>query len=290
MKNALTFDLEEYFQVSAFADHIHRQDWETRTSRVQQTTEELLELLEVHHCQATFFTLGWLAKKYPQLIRRIAEHGHEIGCHSLEHRLVYQMTPEEFREDTRKAKQVLEDAAGVKIRGYRAPSFSITADSFWAFETLADLGFTYDSSIFPIPHPNYGVPSAPRFPFLVRTRKGDVLEFPMPTLTVHDRRSPIGGGAYLRLLPYWYTRWGIHYINEREQRSMCVYLHPWELDAKQPRLQGSATARLRHYLGLRGAHEKLRKLLRDFEFVPLASLISECPGPEKIVTLGNGTG
>jgi polysaccharide deacetylase family protein (PEP-CTERM system associated) len=285
MQNALTFDLEEYFQVSAFADQVARENWNNLTSRVQRTTENLLELLAAHNCSATFFTLGWLAKKYPHLVRKIAEFGHEIGCHSLEHRLVYQMKPAEFREDTREAKELLENASGHHVRGYRAPSFSITTESFWAFQVLAELGFTYDSSIFPVRHPNYGIPEAPRFPFLIQTSKGNVLEFPLPTVTLRNWHSPIGGGAYLRVLPYWYTRWGLRYINEREARAICVYLHPWELDADQPRMQGSLTSRLRHYMGLRGAEQKLRRLLNDFEFVPLGVLASQNLTPERVLRL-----
>lgn len=287
MKNALTFDLEEYFQVSAFADRINPDDWDSRPSRVQETTERLLQLLEDHRCQATFFTLGWVAKKYPQLVRQIAQCGHEIACHSLDHRLVYQMDPAGFGEDTQRAKDLLESVSGVPVRGYRAPSFSITAESLWAFETLAGLGFTYDSSIFPVRHPNYGMPQAPRFPFLVKTPQGDLVEFPMPTLAVGNRRSPIGGGAYLRLLPYWYTRWGIRYINNREEQPVCVYLHPWELDASQPRMRGSPTAQLRHYVGLRGTETKLRTLLRDFDFVPLGRLVAECSRLDCVVTVGD---
>ena len=285
MKNALTFDLEEYFQVSAFADHVPRENWTNLTSRVQQTTEALLELLAAHDCKATFFTLGWLAKRYPGMIRRIAELGHEIGCHSLEHKLVYQMSPDEFREDTRQAKELLEDASGYQVRGYRAPSFSITTRSFWAFEVLAELGFSYDSSIFPVHHPNYGIPNAPRFPFLVKTGKGNLVEFPLPTVTVGNWRSPIGGGAYLRVLPYWFTRWGMRYVNEREDRATCVYLHPWELDADQPRMQGRLTSRLRHYMGLRGAGKKLRRLLKDFEFVPLSVLASQNTNIECVLSV-----
>lgn len=276
MRNALSFDVEDYFQVGAFADRVDRSDWDRFPSRVTANTEKILKLLAEVDCRATFFVLGWVAEKHPHLIRRIAACGHEVGCHSSAHRRVFEMSPAEFREDSRRAKQSLEDACGRAMQGYRAPSFSITHASLWAFEILAELGFTYDSSIFPVQHPNYGMPDGPRFPFSVKTNAGTIVEFPMPTLSVAGLRAPLAGGAYLRILPYRYTRWGIRFLNEREERPVCVYVHPWELDPEQPRMKGGRTARLRHYLGLRGTERKLRRLLRDFEFAPLGTLVAEC--------------
>ncbi len=273
MLNALTIDLEDYYQVTAFADQSRAEEWQSHESHVEKNTDKVLGILAASNCSATFFSLGWVAENYPKLIRRIAEAGHEIACHSNQHRLVYSMTPEEFREDTRKAKEILEDAGGVPVLGYRAPSFSITRDSQWAFEILAQLGFTYDSSIFPVKHLNYGIPNAPRIPFRVKTRYGPLIEFPLPTLALGNARSPFGGGAYLRLLPYSFTRWGIRYINDQEHRSVCVYLHPWELDTEQPRMVGSFTARARHYFGLKGTEAKLRRLLNEFRFGTLSSII-----------------
>jgi len=275
MKNALTIDLEDYYQVSAFAEQAAPGGWDSYESRVEVNTERLLRMLEEAGRKATFFTLGWVARKYPRLVRQVADGGHEIACHSNSHCLVYSMTPAEFREDTLQAKQALEDAAGAPVRGYRAPSFSINAQSLWAFEVLAELGFQYDSSVFPIRHANYGMPRAPRSPFAIRTASGTILEFPMPTLEMRGVRAPLAGGAYLRLLPYWYTRWGIRFLNAKENRSVCVYVHPWEFDSQQPRMKGSASARLRHYFGLRGAEAKFRRLLRDFELLPLGSLAEE---------------
>jgi len=275
MKNALTIDLEDYYHVSAFREHLDAAEWASRESRVERNTAKILEVLSAARCQATFFVLGWVTDRLPQLIREIADLGHEIACHSYRHRLVYEMTPEEFREDTRRAKQLLEDAGGVPVRGYRAPSFSITRNSLWAFEVLAELGFTYDSSIFPVRHPNYGMLDAPRSPFRIETRSGPIVEFPMPTLELGRARSPIGGGAYLRLLPYWYTRWGMRYLNTQELQPVCVYVHPWEFDPDQPRVGASLSARLRHYLGLRSMGRKLHLLLRDFEFCPLGLLIEQ---------------
>ena len=275
MKNAITIDLEDYYQVSAFANDVLPGNWESYASRIENNTAKLLDIFDATGRKATFFTLGWVAKRYPKLVREIATRGHEIACHSNEHRLVYAMEPREFREDTSKAMQLLEEASGTAVRGYRAPSFSIRRTSLWAFEILAELGFRYDSSIFPIRHANYGMPRSPRFPFTIQTANGPIVEFPMPTLEMAGARAPLGGGAYLRLLPYWYTRWGIRFINTKENRAACVYLHPWELDSEQPRMSGSLTARLRHYVGLRGTESKFRRLLHDFEFQPLGSLIRE---------------
>ncbi len=274
MRNALSFDLEDYYHVNAF-ESVNREKWGEYTSRVVQSTQRVLALLDEAACKATFFTLGWVAENYPELIREIAERGHEVACHSDKHRRIFEMTAAEFREDTRVAKSRLEQIIGRAIIGYRAPSFSITKDSLWAFEILAEAGFRYDSSIFPVDHPNYGMPRGPRQAFRVPTACGPIVEFPMPTLEIGTVRSPIGGGAYLRLLPYWYTRWGLRFVNEREGQPACVYVHPWEIDAEQPRMKGSVTARMRHYLGLRGLEKKLRGLLHDFEFQTMGSLISE---------------
>lgn len=275
MKNALTVDLEDYYQVSAFNRHISQEHWGLQEDRVERSTDLLLEWFAQAGHKATFFTLGWVVEQHPEIIRRIAALGHEVACHSLRHRTVFEMSPQEFREDTRRAKELLEDAAGTPVRGYRAPSFSITEKSLWAFEVLADLGFQYDSSIFPVHHPSYGMPAISRSPFVVNTSSGPVIEFPLPTLELAGRRSPLAGGAYLRLLPYWYTRWGIRHLNSRENRSVCVYLHPWEVDPGQPHLNGSLSARMRHTLGLHGLGDKLRRLLKDFEFCPLGTLVEE---------------
>jgi polysaccharide deacetylase family protein (PEP-CTERM system associated) len=274
MQNALTIDLEDYYHVSAFRDSMGSDDWNLQTSRVERNTELLLDLLDEAGHRATFFTLGWVAEQHPRVVRRVAERGHEVACHSLRHRLVYEMSPEEFREDTRHAKQLLEDISGSPVRGYRAPSFSVIQDSLWALTILAELGFAYDSSIFPVKHANYGMPRASRSPFVLYTPAGPIIEFPMTTLEFAGHRSPFGGGAYFRLLPYWYTRWGIRFLNLKENRPVCVYLHPWELDPEQPRMTGSLTARLRHYLGLRNTPAKFRSLIHDFEFCPLGVLVS----------------
>jgi len=273
MNNAITIDLEDYYQVSAFANEVVVDQWDSFSSRIEKNTTRLLSILADGRTQATFFTLGWVAKTYPKLVKQIADQQHEVACHSNVHRSIFAMTTNEFRQDTLQAKQLLEDIIGAPVRGYRAPSFSITRSSLWAFEILAELGFSYDSSVFPIKHPNYGWPRAPRFPFKINTSCGSITEFPMPTLELGTARAPIGGGAYLRLLPYWYTRWAIHHINNSEHASACLYLHPWELDPDQPRMAGNLSARLRHYLGLRSTELKFRRLLSDFEARPLVYLI-----------------
>jgi polysaccharide deacetylase family protein (PEP-CTERM system associated) len=276
MRNALSVDLEDYYQVSAFSGESGHASskWDSFESRVEANTDRLLDLLAERGTSATFFTLGWVARKYPKLIRKVADAGHEIACHSNAHRRVFEMTPVEFREDTVEAKRSLEDAGGTPVSGYRAPSFSITQKSIWAFSILVELGFKYDSSIFPIRHPNYGIVNAPTQPFDIITSDGRITEFPLSTLSAKCRRAPLAGGAYFRFLPYWYTHWGVHYLNLVEGRPVCVYLHPWELDCEQPRMQGSLSAHLRHYLGLRANASKFRRLLRDFEFEPVGSLIA----------------
>lgn len=273
MRNALTIDLEDYYHVSAFSEQIPVDQWSSAASRIERNTELLLDLLDSAGCKATFFTLGWVAEQHPQVVRQVAERGHEIACHSLRHRTVYKMTREEFRDDTLSAKSLLEDCSGTRVVGYRAPSFSITEKSLWALEVLAELGFTFDSSIFPVAHPNYGIPNFARDPRRVQTPSGPIVEFPMTILEFAGFRSPFGGGAYLRFLPYWYTRWGVRFLNSTEGRPVCVYLHPWELDPDQPRMSGRLTSRIRHYIGLRKTPAKFAQLIHDFEFGTLGSMV-----------------
>jgi polysaccharide deacetylase family protein (PEP-CTERM system associated) len=275
MKNVLTIDLEDYYHATAFSAEGGSTSSDSHLSRVEQNTERILEALAQNGCFATFFAVGSIAEKFPSLIQRIARAGHELACHSYAHRLVFSLTRDQFYEDTRRAKSAIEDAAGASILGYRAPSFSITKDAEWAFEVLAELGFSYDSSVFPIKHLSFDMQNAPRNPFIITTRAGSILEFPMTTLQILGARAPLAGGAYLRLIPYWHTRWGIRYLNKSENYPVCVYIHPWELDPEQPRMKGSLTARLRHYFGLRGTEAKFHRLLEDFEFQPLGLQVRE---------------
>jgi polysaccharide deacetylase family protein (PEP-CTERM system associated) len=197
------------------------------------------------------------------------------------------MRPEEFREDTKRAKQTIEDACGQLVRGYRAPSFSIIKDSLWAIDILAELGFKYDSSIFPVVHPNYGMTTVPRFPFVISTASGELVEFPLTTLALGENRSPMSGGAYLRILPYWYMRWGFRFVNRRENQPFCLYLHPWELDPQQPRMSGRLTSRIRHYIGLRGTRSKLVRLLKDFEYQRMGTMIDALRSDLAVISLDN---
>lgn len=274
MVNALTVDLEDYYHVSAFERFISRSEWDSFPSRIVQNAERVLALLDRRRARATFFVLGWIADHYPQMVRRIADEGHEIACHSYWHRLVYQMTPEEFREDTRRAKGAIEDAAGVEVVGYRAPSYSITPKCPWALDILVELGFRYDSSIFPVAHDRYGWPGQSRFAGPIRQIGTTTLwEFPPSTYPLFNHAVPVAGGGYLRILPYHYTKWALEHINQEEGRAGCIYFHPWEIDPEQPRLTGSATAWWRHSFGLSTMEEKLKRLLDDFESAPMGEVL-----------------
>ena len=258
----ISVDVEDYYHVEAFAGVIDRATWSDYASRVEQNTQRILDLFDDSHITGTFFILGWVAERYPQLVRQIAERGHEPACHSYWHRLIYKLTPEEFREDTLRAKNAVEQAAGQPVYGYRAPSFSITGRSWWALEVLAALGFRYDSSVFPVKHDVYGMPEAPRGPFSVETSSGPIVEFPMATFRykTNGPNLPVAGGGYLRMLPYWYTRTGVRRA-WREGLPVVSYVHPWEIDPQQPRLNGPFKSRLRHYTNLDLTERRLRKLL-----------------------------
>ncbi|HLC40288.1 MAG TPA: XrtA system polysaccharide deacetylase, partial [Methylomirabilota bacterium] len=231
MINALSFDVEDYFHAHAFSGIVRFEEWPSLEERVVTNTRRLLDLLDKCQVSATFFTLGWVAERHPSLIREIARRGHEVGCHGYAHRLVYAMTPAEFRTDTARAKAAIEDAIGAPILGYRAPTFSITRESLWALEILYREGFRYDSSIFPIVHDRYGIPNAPRFPHKIALPDGrEIVEFPLSTSSVAGQRIPVAGGGYLRLIPYRLLRAALRRINVREGGPVIIYLHPWELD------------------------------------------------------------
>lgn len=275
MLNALSVDLEEYFQVSGFERYVSCSDWAFLPTRLARNTERVLELLNKMNTRATFFIVGWLAEHHAAVVRQVAQAGHEIACHSYWHRLVYEMTPDEFMEDTLWAKAAIEAATGERVNGYRAPSYSVTPQSRWALDILFELGFQFDSSIFPISHDRYGWPGSSRFVEPIR-RRGDATlwEFPPSTYPLLNRAVPVSGGGYLRILPYQYTKWALEHINQAEGRSACVYFHPWEIDPEQPRLPTSAGSWLRHSFGISGMEEKLRKLLNDFEFAPMGEVLS----------------
>jgi peptidoglycan-N-acetylglucosamine deacetylase len=275
--NGLSVDVEDYYHVEAFADRIPLETWSQYPSRVVRNTYRVLELFEEAGVRATFFVLGYVAIQEPELVRAIQAAGHEVACHSHMHRRVSTMGPAEFRDDLRRAVSAIEDAGGQKILGYRAPTFSIVKKSLWAVEILAEEGFLYDASVFPIRHDLYGFPSAPRFPFRWLCRDGRSLyEIPPTTVSVMGQNLPAAGGGYLRILPMWYTRWALKRVRNREGRPGVVYFHPWELDPEQPRLPGSFKARLRHYRNLPQMAGRIRELLRNGRYVSLKTLLEEC--------------
>lgn len=281
--NAMTIDVEDYFHVSVFDGVVPRHRWDQLESRVCANTDRLLDILDERSVRGTFFILGWVAERFPDLVRRIAWAGHEIASHGYAHRLVYDQTPEAFREDVRRAKALLESTAGVPVRGFRAPSYSITARSLWALDILIEEGYTYDTSIFPIHHDRYGIPLSARQPYWIHRRSGSILEIPGSTLRWNGMNLPIGGGGYFRLLPYGWTRWGISRLNQQEERPAVFYLHPWEIDPNQPRLHTSTLGRMRHYGRLDQTEDRLRRLISEFAFGPLSStFVAESPAPAVI--------
>ncbi len=274
--NAFTVDVEDYFHVAALSSAIPRDSWASRELRVEANVERLLTILADHGVQATFFVLGWLAERTPALVRRIAAAGHEIACHGYSHQLVYKQSPQEFREETVRAKAFLEDTIGHAVHGYRAASFSVTRQSLWALDVLIDAGFRYDSSIFPIHHDLYGLPGATPEPHRVSAPSGRTLaEFPMSAASYLGLQVPVSGGGYFRILPYWLTHAGLTQINERRGRPFAFYLHPWELDTGQPRIKVGAFSRFRHYTNLSRCEARLRRLLKDFEFTSMHAALEQ---------------
>ncbi len=263
--NAFSIDVEDYFHVEALASVVDRSQWDTLEYRAEASTYRCLELLEEANVRATFFVLGWVTRRSPQLVRDIHRAGHEVACHGLSHRRVYAQSPQVFRDETRESKHLLEDAIGGPITGYRAATYSITRESLWALEILEELGFRYDSSIFPIRHDLYGIPDAPRFPY--RPGSGALLEVPVTTVEWAGRRFPAGGGGWFRLLPYGLFQTALRHVNARDGRSAVFYTHPWEIDPDQPRVDGLPwKSRFRHYTNLRTVETRLRRLLRDFRW------------------------
>ncbi|MCU0599695.1 MAG: DUF3473 domain-containing protein [Desulfobacterales bacterium] len=270
MQNYLTIDVEDYFHVSAFADIISSNNWDLMEQRVHINTKSILQLLKKYEVRATFFVLGWIADKHPQVVKDIVKDGHEIGCHSYWHRPVFELTPQEFREDTLRAKSILESICGKRIASYRAPSYSITRKSLWALDILKEAGFKIDSSIFPIIHDMYGIPESPRFGY---TLPGNGLyEFPITTMMLWGKNIPVGGGGYFRLFPYWFTKFALRRVNNTEKQPFVFYLHPWEIDCNQPRFNKARLfSKFRHYNNLGKTRDRFERLLNDFEFVPLPS-------------------
>jgi len=270
--NSLSIDVEDYFQVSAMAPHIERSRWESMPCRVERNVQRLLQLLERHGARATFFTLGWIGERHPAVVRAIVDAGHELASHGYSHERASDQSPSDFSADIRRAKSLLEDIAGAPVVGYRAPSFSIGSGNLWAFDSIAEAGYRYSSSVYPVRHDHYGMPDAPRFPY--RLRNG-LLEIPVTTTRVWGRNLPAGGGGYFRLAPYRVSRWAINRVNETERRPAIFYLHPWEIDADQPRIDGvGMKTRFRHYVNLHRTEARLARLLGDFRWDCMRSVFA----------------
>ncbi|MGZ8164410.1 MAG: XrtA system polysaccharide deacetylase [Methylobacter sp.] len=265
-KNAMTVDVEDYFQVSAFEPYIAKDQWDTLPHRVQKNTHQILDIFENKNIKATFFTLGWVAARYPDLIQRIIKDGHELACHGYEHIRVTEQTPEQFRGDVSRTKKLLEDMSGHEVKGYRAASYSIGAKNLWALNVLQEEGFKYSSSIYPVKHDLYGMPDAPRFMF-EPIENQEFKEIPITTIRLGDKNLPCGGGGFFRFYPYAFSKWAFNRINHTEKQSGIFYFHPWEIDPEQPRQEGlSFKTRTRHYLNLHKMENRIKKLLTDFNW------------------------
>ena len=268
--NALSVDVEDYFQVSAFEKVVPRDSWDSLDHRVERNTDRVLQLFADFQVRSTFFLLGWVVERYPDLARRIEGSGHELAIHGYDHRRIHDLEPEEFRRDIRKAKRIVEDSSGARVVGYRAPSYSVVAETIWALEILAEEGFLYDSSIFPIRHDRYGIPNAPRHPWVAVPNNSpsqpSLVEFPISTVRVLGVNLPFVGGGYLRQFPMPYIRWGMRHLNRRERMPAIVYIHPWEVDPEQPRQAAPLGTRIRHYRNIAKTEGRLSSLLGEFKF------------------------
>ncbi len=266
IQNAMTIDVEDYFQVSAFAPYIPRETWDAIPCRVENNIDRILALLDEQQIKATFFTLGWIAQRYPSMIKRMAQNGHEIASHGWGHARVTDLVAAEFREDITRSKALLEDISGQSVIGYRAPSFSINSQNLWALDCLEEAGYRYSSSIYPVHHDHYGMPNAPRFAFYPGKNDG-LLEVPVTTVRLYGRNYPAGGGGYFRFWPYLISKWFLQRLNRIEQRPAIFYFHPWEIDVAQPRQTGiSAKTRFRHYLNLHRMEGRIKALTHDFKW------------------------
>lgn len=271
--NALTVDVEDYYQVESFANVVSREDWTRCEPRIEKNTYRLLDLFARHNVRGTFFILGWIAERHPHLAREILTSGHEIACHSYDHQFILNQRREDFRADVRRAKTLLEDITGVAVEGYRAPTYSIMEETMWALEILVEEGFRYDSSIFPIYHDRYGVPGARRFPYVIHCDSGEIIEFPPSTTRLAGQNLPMTGGGYFRLLPYPVFRWGLRRINRLEGQSAIFMVHAWEIDPGQPVLPGTRLNVWRHRINLRHTESRLERLLKDFRFAPVRDVL-----------------
>jgi polysaccharide deacetylase family protein (PEP-CTERM system associated) len=271
--NAFSVDVEDYYMVSGFADVVMTDNWHTYESRVEKNTYRILDLMDEHCVKGTFFVLGWIAERWPSLTKEIHVRGHEVASHGYNHRLVYDQTVQDFRTDINRTKKILEDITGHPVIGFRAASYSITKKSSWALDILVEEGYKYDSSIFPIHHDRYGMPDALRFPHVLETENGKLIEFPPSTYTLMGQNIPVCGGGYLRFLPLGIIKMAIRKINKKERQSAVIYIHPWEADVDQPRLKGRLSSNIRHYLNLKSTMPKITALMKEFKFKPFSSLL-----------------
>lgn len=269
VKNGLSIDVEDYYQVAAFFDQVEYGDWENWASRVEQNTHRILDLMDEKNCKATFFTLGWVAERYPNIVREIVARGHELASHGYSHQLIYKQAPEVFKQETLKSKALLEDIGQVEVQGYRAASYSITQDSIWALDILAEAGFIYDSSIFPIHHDRYGMPNVPGKPHQAKTKSNILVELPLSTVPLLGQKLPVSGGGYFRLYPFWLTKYLLHSFSKHNDYPFIFYLHPWEVDPEQPRIQSSWFSMFRHYNNLDKCYARLSCLLDSFDFTTM---------------------
>lgn len=274
--HAMTIDVEDYFHVAAFKDNIKVSDWDSMPCRVEQNTARLLQLFDDKNIKSTFFVLGWVAERYPQIVRDIVAQGHEVASHGYSHQLIYSQTQEVFREETAKSKSILEDQAQCPVQGYRAASYSITRKSLWALDILAELGFTWDSSIFPTHHDNYGIPGSPEQPYKIITSNGaELTEFPLTTAKVLGQSIPAAGGGYFRQYPYALSRWLFNRASDNQSKPQIFYLHPWEIDPEQPRVEGASRfSRFRHYTNLHRCLLRLERMIDDFSFGTVTESLS----------------
>ncbi|MDZ4104148.1 MAG: XrtA system polysaccharide deacetylase [Hydrogenophaga sp.] len=280
LTNALTIDVEDYFQVSAFAQHIKRADWDSRECRVEHNIDRILKLLGEEQTKATFFTLGWVAERYPQMVRRIVSEGHELASHGYGHQRASDLTEAELFHDVSHAKALLEDIGGQAVQGYRAPSFSIGTGNLWALDTLLRAGYRYSSSIYPVKHDHYGMPDAPRFAHQIRD---GLMEVPPTTLRLFNRNLPSSGGGYFRLLPYALSRWMLQQVNQRDAESAIFYFHPWEIDPGQPRVSGiDMKTRFRHYVNIGRTEQRLTRLLKDFRWGRMDDIFLKSRAPDRL--------
>ncbi|MEO0344816.1 MAG: XrtA system polysaccharide deacetylase [Pseudomonadota bacterium] len=272
--NAISVDVEDYYHVSAFSEVVSQDDWATFKPRVVENTQRLMDLFEEFDTRATFFVLGWVAERFPRLVQEIADRGHEVACHGMNHQRIYTQDRKTFRTETQRSKSLLEQASGTEVLGYRAASYSINRDSLWALDVLAEAGFKYDSSVFPVRHDLYGIPNAERFIHELETESGaSLLEFPPTTARVLGSNVPAAGGGYFRLYPYWLSRALLRRV-QREGEPLMFYLHPWEVDPNQPRIKASLRSRFRHYNNLDKCLPRLRRLLAEFEFSPARDVLA----------------